>query len=120
MHQETNSGVRKSGESWSELVAFVDNRLYSPITNRILIRCETNIFKLYHGVTEQELYVLNNHHYFMGDRINPTNYDHRNGGRGDPDNSALTGFSVLIKPNNNIMMKLLILLAIWTLFCCCL
>lgn len=66
----------------------MDNQLYSPITNRILLRCETNIFKLYRGVAETELHVAPNHYSLM-----TQNYDHRYNGRGDPDNSPLTGAS---------------------------
>lgn len=97
------------------MIAYVDNQLYSALSNRVLLRCETNIFKLYHGAAETELYVISNHLSYSGAHGNaPTNYDQRN--RGDPDNSALTGLSILIRPNN-ILLKLILLATMWTLYC---
>ncbi|CAD7084656.1 unnamed protein product [Hermetia illucens] len=79
-------------ESWSELLVQVDNHILTPSNRKLIVRCETNIYSLYRGAAQVELFVLwdpREAFWHDGGKVSPT-IDQR-GNRGDPDNSPLTG-----------------------------
>lgn len=118
--QATTSGYRQrsgvqtfsweSKEAWSELVFTVDNSLFTRLAsnsvygvrlhrdnNHLKVRCETNIYSLYRGAAEIDLEILDENWPpligIVGGKVSPTT-DLRGSGN-NPDNSALTGSSLV-------------------------
>lgn len=96
----------ESKEASSELVFYVNDYLFARLAsnsvhghrdNKLKVRCETNIFQLYKGAAEIDLEILDdpwnsNGVDEMGAKVSPTT-DQR--GSNNPDNSALTGSSLV-------------------------
>lgn len=97
--------------AWSELITSVDSsHLMTPSNRKLNIRCETNIYTLYRGAAEVELQILDDNYGFTGGKVSPTT-DQRGGiNRGDPDNSALTGSSILLLTSvKDLLIRLMML-----------
>lgn len=81
-------------EAWSDIIVRIDNHMLNPENQKILIRCETNIFNLYRGAVESELKINDDNIWMHGAKVSPT-IDQRSSSTsfigGDPDNSALLG-----------------------------
>lgn len=97
--REITTTSRKSHEMWSEILVHVDNHIMTtPPSRKLLVRCETNIYKLYKGADESELQIIDSRYWVHG-KVSPTTDQRSGGNRGDPDNSALTGSAILFNGN---------------------